>query len=231
MKSILRVKKQRGMSLIEIMIALLLGAFLTGGVIQIFLSSSQTFRIQDALAGLQENGRFSMDFIARDMRMVDFWGCIKSAQIESKLKPNATYDGYAAGLAGINNDAAVNEFLDGTDSFTLRGVMAINVFLVSQPTTVAANIKVTSGSGLLDDDIVLLSDCRSGDIFQITNLNPGPLQDVAIHNTGGSMNASKNLEVGFEAHNNGPLANRYGTDAQIYKLAFITYSIQAGANG
>ncbi|HIG65419.1 MAG TPA: prepilin-type N-terminal cleavage/methylation domain-containing protein [Methyloprofundus sp.] len=228
MKSILRVKKQRGMSLIEIMIALLLGAFLTGGVIQIFLSSSQTYRIQDALAGLQENGRFSMDFIARDMRMVDFWGCIKSAQIESKLKPNATYDGYTAGLAGINNDTAVNDILDGTDSFILRGAMASNVFLVSQPTTVAANIKVTSGSGLLDDDIVLLSDCRSGDIFQITNLNSGAAFDLAVHNTGGSMNASKKLEVGLEAPNNDI---RYGTDAQIYKLAFITYSIQAGANG
>ena len=66
---------QKGFTLIEIMISLLLGAFLIGGVLQIFINSRETYRMQDALSRLQENGRFAMDFIGRDLRMADYKGC------------------------------------------------------------------------------------------------------------------------------------------------------------
>ena len=67
---------QTGMTLIEIMIALLIGAFLLGGVLQIFINSKQTYRMQENLSRLQENGRFAMEFLARDIRMAGYWGCI-----------------------------------------------------------------------------------------------------------------------------------------------------------
>ncbi|TAL47465.1 MAG: pilus assembly protein PilW, partial [Methylovulum sp.] len=59
---------QTGMTLIEILIAMLLGVFLIGGVIQIFISTKQTYRMQEGLSRLQENGRFAMDFITKDVR-------------------------------------------------------------------------------------------------------------------------------------------------------------------
>jgi type IV pilus assembly protein PilW len=47
---------QTGMTLIEIMVALLIGAFLLGGVLQIFTGSQQTYLMQQNLSRLQENG-------------------------------------------------------------------------------------------------------------------------------------------------------------------------------
>jgi type IV pilus assembly protein PilW len=67
--------QQKGLTLIEILIALLLGVFLLGGVMGIFLNTKQTYRVQDALSRLQENGRFAMDFLAKDIRMADFREC------------------------------------------------------------------------------------------------------------------------------------------------------------
>jgi len=67
---------QKGLTLIELMIAMLLGVFLIGGVLQIFLSTKQTNRMQDSLARLQENGRFAMDFIGRDMRLAGYRSCL-----------------------------------------------------------------------------------------------------------------------------------------------------------
>jgi len=67
---------QTGLSLIEIMIALLIGAFLLGGVLQIFIGSKQTYRMQENLSRLQENGRLALDFIGRDIRMTSYWGCL-----------------------------------------------------------------------------------------------------------------------------------------------------------
>src|ERR1035437_1396337 len=66
---------QTGMTLIEIMISLLIGAFLLGGVLEIFISSKQTYRMQEGLSRLQENGRFALDFLAKDIRMTGFQGC------------------------------------------------------------------------------------------------------------------------------------------------------------
>ena len=70
---------QAGMTLIEIMIALLIGAFLLGGVLQIFINAKQTYRMQDNLSRLQENGRFALDLIGRDVRMTSYWGCLTRA--------------------------------------------------------------------------------------------------------------------------------------------------------
>ena len=67
--------KQQGMTLIEIMIALAIGAFLLGGVIKIFLGSTQSYRMLENLSRLQENGRFAMDFIARDIRQAGYREC------------------------------------------------------------------------------------------------------------------------------------------------------------
>ena len=41
-------QSQRGMTLVELMIALVLGLVVTSAVIEIFLSSKQMYRVQDA---------------------------------------------------------------------------------------------------------------------------------------------------------------------------------------
>jgi type IV pilus assembly protein PilW len=63
---------QRGFTLIEMMIAMLIGVFLMAGVIQIFLSAKQAYRLQENLSRLQENGRLAMDGITKDMRMTGY---------------------------------------------------------------------------------------------------------------------------------------------------------------
>lgn len=76
MKKLNRHTHQSGMTLIEIMIALLISAFLIAGVIQLFLNSKQTYRMQENLSRLQENGRFAVEFIARDVRMAGYRTCL-----------------------------------------------------------------------------------------------------------------------------------------------------------
>jgi type IV pilus assembly protein PilW len=84
-KSII-LKKRRGFTLVEILVALAIGALLTSGFIEIFSSSKKTYMIQDNLSRLQENARFAMDFLARDIRMA---GHINNAV------PSSTFNGVA----------------------------------------------------------------------------------------------------------------------------------------
>ena len=65
-----------GLSLIELMIALLIGVILLLGVVQIFAASRTAYQLSEGLARTQENGRFAMDYLQRDIRMAGHFGCI-----------------------------------------------------------------------------------------------------------------------------------------------------------
>jgi len=98
--------RQQGMTLIEIMIALLIGAFLLGGILQVFLNSSQTSRTQENLSRMQENGRFALEFLSRDIRVADFRTCFSDPSV-------------ATAVAGTNDDAAIMPLLVTTDGITV----------------------------------------------------------------------------------------------------------------
>ncbi len=69
------VRAQAGFSLLEVMIALALGLLLSAGIIALFSNTSQTNKVQDGLARLQENGRFAVMRIEQDFRMLSAQYC------------------------------------------------------------------------------------------------------------------------------------------------------------
>ena len=64
----------RGFSLVELMVALVITLILLAGIGQIFLSSKKSFLIQDSLGRMQENGRYAMETLAQDVRRAGYWG-------------------------------------------------------------------------------------------------------------------------------------------------------------
>ncbi len=64
----------RGFSLVELMVALVITLILLAGIGQIFLSSKKSFVVQDSLGRLQENGRYAMETLEQDVRRAGFWG-------------------------------------------------------------------------------------------------------------------------------------------------------------
>jgi type IV pilus assembly protein PilW len=77
----LGARRMRGMSLIELMIALLIGLILLVGVIQVFSASRASYQLSQGVARNQENGRFAMDFLSRDLRMVGHAGCVNDQSL------------------------------------------------------------------------------------------------------------------------------------------------------
>lgn len=63
-----KVKRQVGFTIVELMIAGILGLFLISGVIQLFLGSNQNYRIQDDMALLQEDGRLSLLYLKEQIQ-------------------------------------------------------------------------------------------------------------------------------------------------------------------
>lgn len=66
----------RGVSLIEMMIALAIGSFLILGLVRVFSASRTAYQLSEGVSRVQENGRFAIEFIQRDLRMVGHMGCV-----------------------------------------------------------------------------------------------------------------------------------------------------------
>lgn len=73
-----QLSKQRGLSIVELLVALVISMLLMTGVVQVFLSSKQTYASNEAASRLQENGRFALEFIAQSARHA---GYVEAANI------------------------------------------------------------------------------------------------------------------------------------------------------
>lgn len=62
--------KQKGFSIVELMITLALGSLITLAAVQLFSTNQRTFQLQQGLTDVQEQGRFALDYISRDVRMM-----------------------------------------------------------------------------------------------------------------------------------------------------------------
>ncbi len=66
---------QRGFTLIELMIAMVIGLVVTGAAIGIFLSNQKIYRSSEAMSRMQENMRTAYDLLARDLRVAGGNAC------------------------------------------------------------------------------------------------------------------------------------------------------------
>lgn len=71
--------RQFGFSVVEVMVALVIGLIITVAVAQIFSSSHSTAQLDEGLARLQENGRFATDFLTNEIRQAGYFGCVSGA--------------------------------------------------------------------------------------------------------------------------------------------------------
>lgn len=108
---------QKGMTLIEILISLLIGLILMVGVISLMISSKRAYNTQSDLASLQENARFVVDAMGKDARMAGYQGCSGGLPQAVQGLNNQTISGVAS---DITSDVVSITFAD-----TSRNAFAI----------------------------------------------------------------------------------------------------------
>ena len=62
------MKKSKGFSLVELMVAMLLGLLITGAALQLFLANQQSFALQQTLSRVQEDGQLFVRYLREDLR-------------------------------------------------------------------------------------------------------------------------------------------------------------------
>jgi type IV pilus assembly protein PilW len=63
-----------GLTLIELLVALVLGVLLSGGIVSAYLGAKRNLFYEDQMARMQENGRYAMRLLSRELMMAGFYG-------------------------------------------------------------------------------------------------------------------------------------------------------------
>ncbi|MGH8751673.1 MAG: PilW family protein, partial [Burkholderiales bacterium] len=108
------IGNQRGFSLIEIMIALVIGLIIIVALGQVFLGNKQTYKTQEDLARMQEDARFALETMSRAMRIAGYKGNGSAA-----VFPNPVLDGTDSGSA-TGSDSLIVRYA-GSDSLGAPG--------------------------------------------------------------------------------------------------------------
>lgn len=229
---------QQGFSLIELMIALLLGSFLLLGVTKVLEANMQSSRLQQSYGRIQESGRIAIEMLQRDIRNADYWGCPSELKlkenggtISNNLENGSTdiQDLLAGGgINGVDNAngevVATKAVKDGTDIIHLRGSESTpGLNIVKTPNTNAAALLVNGGTAIDVCTVLLVTNCKTGDLFQRTS---NAQANVINHNTGFSCPASS----GATGNASKDFESKYGPDAKILKPWMTTYFIAESSN-
>lgn len=212
------IQRQKGFSLIELLIALTLGLLLMAGILQIFLASKQTYSTNNALSRVQESGRFAIGFLTDDIRHAGYRGECISTPNNLLNESGAGYDADLFDLAEIVDgwdDNVTGDRIHIKYAASLPGVTA------SGNTPANANaINLTTASGVAQGTIIIVSDPLGCDIFQNRNNENAHSLSRGSTGTPGNKNPGSN-----------PFSHAYDSSMEILKLQSVRYYLGNNAAG
>lgn len=187
-------RRIRGLSLVELMLALVLGLLVVGAAGSVFIANKRVYAASETINRIQENGRVSFELMARDVREAGGSPCGRGSQMVNMLN-NAgsgwwtTYSNGLMGYDGGNGDKAgggtapVTGAVAGTDAIDLFVGNGSGDYTITDQSTPSSEVRISSTAGLADNDIVMACNTSYSVIFQITQVQAaaGKIQ----HNGGG----------------------------------------------
>ncbi|MCP4331661.1 MAG: hypothetical protein GY785_03305 [Gammaproteobacteria bacterium] len=225
-----QLNRQWGISLVEILVALVISLFLLAGIVQVYVGNKATFSFTNALAEVQENGRFALDTMSQDMRLASEWGCViprtgnpppvGNGNINNTL---TTWGGYSATFHDFVDEEAIegtnNTGLNGSDTVTIRGAKPgqanVKSPFIAQATS---SLNVTTGGRIGAGDIILVTRCGDNDLVST------PEADILRVTNAVTAAGTTDLTI------DGNKSQIFQNDASVTELQTVTYSI-ANANG
>lgn len=222
----------RGFSLIELMIALLIALMLLLGLVQVFAASRTAYKLSEGMSRTQENARFALDYLQRDIRMAGHFGCVNdqarrqiAGALTSHFVAGAPMD-FGFSVRGFENATPTGVVLAparvaGTDSIVLRfmGGNGIPITAIN-PASRTIDVNPARWSALTDGGLVApvvfgVADCAFADAFLATGVNGGA----------GRVTAPASVDLARYG------ANPAGGPTMLYRGEAVVYYIGLGAGG
>lgn len=235
MKTVNYYKKQIGLTLVELLIAMLVGIFVIGGVLSFFMQSNETQKAQHQISMLRENADFALSLLVEDIQLAGYFGCAtrwNDAKSVNVLNDSNNFEwNYAIAIQGseylYDDETESSSWAPALDSsltsvekgdvITIRRADRQEYSVVSHSSSTDV-IYIDSGNRFQQEDFLLVTDCENSAIFQKTNSNY--TQSIA-HTLADMTPGNASEDIG----------KAYSTDAKVMELSTISYYIRNNSDG
>ena len=109
-KTIPKISNLQGFTIIELMIAMVLGLLLTTGITKVYITSKDTYILSENLSRLQESARFAMGYLTQDIRMAGFMPCRRTANMSNTLNSTESFLDFFNPLVGYEGGVSTFPF-------------------------------------------------------------------------------------------------------------------------
>lgn len=223
---------QRGVTLVELMVALVLGLVVSGAALALFMTNKQVYRSSENFDRIQESSRSAFELMARDIREADGNPCSNEITLNNELgnnsPPYAWWSDWGDGLRGYGMTEAFPDVafgtgprdrVSGTPALALWTAVQTDSVIKAAMTTTADDLTVSNTTGIAPGDILAICDPVHGAIFQATAGTAGTVIKHAASGTPGNATGDLNKLTG----------GIYNLNAVISKLHPVRWYI--GYNG
>lgn len=190
--------KNKGLSLIELLISIVLALLLTAGAITLFINNKRVYTEQNEISVLQDNARFAMEILSNNIRMIGYVGChdelskvvnnVNNSNNEKKLVNfKHVIEGFEEGGSKwlpSSSDDDVNNIVDNTDAITVRYIQPLGI----ETTTDAKKNSDLKLQTELKDELIAISDCSSTDVFKNSSSGNTTSDLSKIYSAGADIN-------------------------------------------
>ena len=83
----MEIKTKKGITLIELLVALAIGGIIIAGIYRVFIAQGKAYVVQDQVVETQQNIRSAMEILLRDLRMAGFDG--DNTPLTTSITPGA----------------------------------------------------------------------------------------------------------------------------------------------
>jgi len=213
MRHAMMVKKDRGVTLIELMIVMVIAAFLVAGIYSLFITQHRSYAVQDQVAGVQQDARVALDIMARDIRTAGFMIGSGGFNIHG-AQFAVTRDNNTGVPDSITVASAADQFMSGATPVTVETV-------VNNVVDLSANL-----SGFFDTstyNFVAFEGDGMNSLYQIT----GTGTDTLTLNPTPPANLATITDVTVTGLPPVPTLTEVG--ARVFRVKAITYRVQNNA--
>ncbi|WP_298611196.1 PilW family protein [uncultured Thiothrix sp.] len=184
--------RQRGFNLIELMIAMVIGLFIMGGVISLFISNRQTFQSNQGIFQIQESMRMAFEILSRDLRHTGFTPCGNGTRVANVLNPtpaNGNLLNWVGGLRGADGNTAIapvvigtgiGQRVAGTSAVLVQGVEGSDRTVQMHTTTGTPSFTLfpDASTNFSAGDILMVCDTQQATIFQASQVTANEIKYV-----------------------------------------------------
>lgn len=246
MRADIRSHRQRGMTLIEVIISLAISTVVIGAAVQLLLGSKQNYRMIEAMSRVQEDARYILDVMAVDVRMAGLRACGddgSTANLLAGYGTDASLDFFTDPVLGFENGSGFSytglpssgegSKVSDSDVLWIKGLDTNAHYFAASHSTSTPKITLNTASNFALGEIAMV--CQPGHhaVFQITAVGNGSTEISHQQGLLSPGNCSEYLgspEPSTCGSGTGT-AFAFGQIATLYRVTSQAYYVGLGSDG